>query len=619
MEGRYPPRGTCANLLSMAEMIPDRLPSSASAGEKRVFSILQKLPDDVIVYYEPVVGERYPDFVVILPTVGLLVIEVKGWYPGRITAANKADVTIDVRGRPEVCKHPIRQARDYMLGLMDNARRLDATAALVHGAGQHAGRFTFPFGHVAILNNCTREQLSDLSLSEFFPSAKVITRDELEVISELDASAILARLQSSFDPWWRFDRLSDRQVNRLRAIIHPEIRISGPSRAQDPEQPDLKVLDIRQERNARSLGEGHRIVYGVAGSGKTVILLARARLVAENRDRKVLVLCFNRALAEYFQEVFAGVTNVTCMNFHAWGSSRNGISYRKGEDEEAYGARLFAQLSAGHGDANLFDAVFVDEAQDFGKSWFACAKLALKEPDDGDLLIVGDGVQSLYRRRRFSWREAGINAVGRTINTRFDLDKNYRNTREILTLAANFVAPPATSSDPETSLQAIAPNPSVAMRSGPKPALLAALNETDEITLAVGKIVAWVNSGLAPRDIAMLYRANTQGWVGRFAKALSVSVPVNWRRQEDTANFRDEDGVFITTIHSAKGLQWRAVLIVRCDTMPFKPALVENPADGERLERGLLYVGMTRAEEFLAFSSSSARGYACEIRNALGG
>ena len=60
----------------MAEMIPDRLPSSASAGEKRVFELLQKLPDDVIVYYEPVVGERYPDFVVILPSVGLLVIEV---------------------------------------------------------------------------------------------------------------------------------------------------------------------------------------------------------------------------------------------------------------------------------------------------------------------------------------------------------------------------------------------------------------------------------------------------------------------------------------------------------------------------------------------------------------
>jgi hypothetical protein len=44
----------------MAEMIPDRLPSGASAGEKKVFALLQQLSDDVIVYYEPVVADRYP-------------------------------------------------------------------------------------------------------------------------------------------------------------------------------------------------------------------------------------------------------------------------------------------------------------------------------------------------------------------------------------------------------------------------------------------------------------------------------------------------------------------------------------------------------------------------------
>jgi hypothetical protein len=57
----------------MAEMIPDRLPSGASAGEKKMFALLQQLPDDAIVYYEPVVAYRYPDFIVIIPSVGLLV------------------------------------------------------------------------------------------------------------------------------------------------------------------------------------------------------------------------------------------------------------------------------------------------------------------------------------------------------------------------------------------------------------------------------------------------------------------------------------------------------------------------------------------------------------------
>ena len=64
----------------------------------------------------------------------------------------------------------------------------------------------------------------------------------------------------------------------------------------------------------------------------------------------------------------------------------------------------------------------------------------MKEPDDGDLLIVGDGSQSLDRRRSFTRREAGVTAMGRAINTRFDFDKNYRDTREIMRVAADFVS-----------------------------------------------------------------------------------------------------------------------------------------------------------------------------------
>jgi hypothetical protein len=50
----------------MAEMIPETLPASSTAGEKRVFSALARLPDDCLVYYEPVVRRRYPDLIAIL-------------------------------------------------------------------------------------------------------------------------------------------------------------------------------------------------------------------------------------------------------------------------------------------------------------------------------------------------------------------------------------------------------------------------------------------------------------------------------------------------------------------------------------------------------------------------
>lgn len=599
----------------MAEMIPDRLPGGASAGEKKVFAILQQLPDDVVVYYEPVIGERYPDFIAIIPNVGLLVVEVKGWYPSHISAANNSDVTVNSRGIAEVQKHPIRQAREYMYALMDLARRHPETNSLLHSSGEREGRFIFPFGHVAILNNCSRSQLDEKSLSAFFPTSKVISRDELETFVDLSDIEILQRFKSSFDPWWPFGALTSRQIDVLRSIIHPEIAIVPSSASPVLEAADLKILDIRQERNARSLGEGHRVVYGVAGSGKTVILIARARLLAETQGKQVLILCYNRALAEYFKRTFASVPSVWCMNFHAWGK-QNGAPYKEGEDEEAYGERLLERLARGDGDSGRYHAVFVDEAQDFARSWFQCAKLALIEPDDGDFLVVGDGGQSLYRRRAFTWRDAGVNAVGRTINAKFDLDKNYRNTREILDVAAAFVSPVIDGADPEAALQAVRPDPGLALRSGEKPRLLRGTSEQQEIEEICGAVRSLVQSGLRPCEIAILYRANVKDWVRSLAVALTRHVPVNWPRDK-SQRFTSSDGVTVQTMYSAKGLQWRAVVIARCDMMPFEPALNENPDGGEALERGLLYVAMTRAEEHLVFSCCGLQGYAGRIQQLL--
>ena len=52
--------------------------------------------------------------------------------------------------------------------------------------GAHVGRFAFPFGHLVVLNNCTREQLDERGLSEVFPARRVLARDELEALSPDD-------------------------------------------------------------------------------------------------------------------------------------------------------------------------------------------------------------------------------------------------------------------------------------------------------------------------------------------------------------------------------------------------------------------------------------------------
>ena len=100
------------------------------------------------------------------------------------------------------------------------------------------------------------------------------------------------------------------QIDIFRSVIHPEVVIRA-------SETDLAVLDLRQERNARVLGGGHRIVYGVAGSGKTVLLIARAKLLAEDPQKRILILCYNRS-RQHLAVALAGHRRLTVTTFHCW-------------------------------------------------------------------------------------------------------------------------------------------------------------------------------------------------------------------------------------------------------------------------------------------------------------
>jgi len=85
----------------------------------------------------------------------------------------------------------------------------------------------------------------------------------------------------------------------------------------------LQVMDLQQESVARNLGEGHRLIHGPAGSGKTMILIYRAvQLQAIARpDKPILVLCYNRELAGRIDTMLRlkGVgPAVQVSTFHAW-------------------------------------------------------------------------------------------------------------------------------------------------------------------------------------------------------------------------------------------------------------------------------------------------------------
>jgi hypothetical protein len=596
----------------MAEMVPETLAASSTAGEKRVFAALERLPEDCIVYYEQVVAGRYPDLIVVLPEVGVLVIEVKDWRLGELQNITADTITINRRGSSVMVPHPRHQARGYMLRLMDECGRHPQVSKLMRQDGRFSGRYVFPFCHIAVLSNINRSQIEREApdLTRLFPPNSTITRDELANWLELEPQALLATLKAYFDPWWPFPKMTAEQVDILRSVIHPEVVI----RASDTE---LAVLDLRQERNARTIGDGHRVVYGVAGSGKTVLLIARAKLLAQDPEKRILLLCYNRLLAQHLATALSGYRGVEVTTFHRWGV-RTGVEFRRGEEDGVFGRRLLVQLNSDPDRGRQFDAVLIDEAQDWPCSWFQCAKLALKEPDTGDLLIVGDGSQALYGKRDFTWADAGIHASGRVINRKFDLDRNYRNTAEILGIARAFSTRPARVSQ---DMPVLAIGPDTALRSGGDPLLIQLDDAASEVHYAAGLIEIWLRGGLEiggrhqrirPNDIAVLYpRRRADASVTTLCDRLNgFSRAVLLSGDSPTGTLHD-DAVKILSMHSARGLQFRIVLLLWVD-------LVGSRSDSDDMDRGLLYVAATRAEDILVILHSGRSANVDEIYRALG-
>ncbi len=618
----------------MAEMVPDRLPSRASKGEERVFGLLKNLPDDYVVYYEPIIENRYPDFIVIAPDLGILVIEVKGWYPRDVISADNNLVVVKEEGSQVRRAHPVRQAREYMFSLMDQCRRITGKSLLINESGEHKGKFIFPFGHFAVLSNINKEQLESLKLSTVFDDSKHVTRDKLMHWCDLGLAGqdLVKMVKQYFDPFWPIERMSDPMIAALRGCIHPEILISHTEDIDHSESKvsnfDLKVLDIRQEKNARRIGDGHRIIEGVAGSGKTCLLISRVKLIAEQRPKdNLLILCFNRSLASYLKKILNTYQERVIVTHFDGFAKDCGITRRRKnqggnqlEDNQSLGIRLLEALRLGNNhNSHKFDAVFIDEAQDFEPNWFSCVLEAMKDPNDGDLLIVADGNQGIYKREGIRWKDLGISAQGRTIGKNFDLDKNYRNTKEIMEVANLFSSENSSLSNGADDIRALKTDLSQCRRSNNiKPTFINA-SSSEEEDQAISRSIKSLLDGkwfgqdiepLKPNEIGVLYPSIDKGRMTMLLDSIKDIAPVLWLK--DPKNRRNEEvdfnGIRIQTIHSSKGLQFKAVFVIWSDKLPQD----WGEKDEERDQR-LLYVALTRPEEYLVITASNTSSFVEKI------
>ena len=295
----------------MAWMIPPKVPSDATPGERRVFNALETLPEDYTVCYRRLfAGSRHvqePDFVVIGADIGLIVLEVKDWR-GPLPESGPGS------------KDPLAQAKGYAHGLQDMVRKR-GFPVLVELEGRHARDLVFPCVPAVALPNVKWDRLEGLGLN--LDPRHVLVREDLA------PDALLERLRRLAGQYFT-PRLGAAQVEYLRWLVAPEFCLEAPSAAGPPRQLDLFQTNIvssdlflppPEQKLARDLSA--RLVRGVAGSGKTLLLLIRAKLLQRLQPSwRVLLLTYNRDLAQFLRRWFLKLggdpAGVEITHFHKW-------------------------------------------------------------------------------------------------------------------------------------------------------------------------------------------------------------------------------------------------------------------------------------------------------------
>lgn len=593
-----------------------------NAGERAVLHQLKRcLSDDYMVWHNVPIGPkaRQPDFVILSPRRGLLILEVKHWAWSTLRSFNPQTVELNLENGPKTTYHPLYQARGYAMEL-NNV--LESDPALQQEQDPFKGKSRVPYGWGCVLSNIRHKQIESLDFAEVFPEAKTLLRDDLA--EDVDPEVFEEMLWGMY-AGWSAQPLTLPQRDRVRWHLFPEVRVQqgtlfNKENATGAQLPDLlQVMDLQQEQIARTLGEGHRVIHGVAGSGKTMILVFRAQQLAAaaRPDQPILVLCFNRTLAQRISTLLRerGVDEnlVVCRTFHAWCQDMV-RAYQLDVPQDLQGDAYWQALvhtvnravQTGLVPGGQYLALLIDEAHDFDETWLQMAA-RMVNPASNSLLVLYDDAQSIYQRqrRKFSFASVGIQAQGRTSV----LKLNYRNTAEVLALAmqcaANLVAERPESED---AVQTV--HPATAGRRGPLPVLIEAANPAEEAELIAERIAKAVSEGKLLNDIAVLFR--TRHRIDGVTSALQrKGIAVQAMQAQGATRFDwSRPSVKLITMHSAKGLEFPLVVIAGLDSMPWKDEPLEE-------EVRLLYVGMTRSTHELVLTAAGASPIVQRVKNSL--
>lgn len=421
-----------------------------------------------------------------------------------------------------------------------------------------------------------------------------------------------------------------------------------------------KTLSDEQQKISTQLWEsGPRLIRGVAGSGKTIVLannLARRvhrglrsqqDLFGKQHPQRIAAVCLNRTLAPYLKKkieiafrqrtgraIPEGQVEVWSFNRLMWYLSTVGLWRYQGYKDTTNNERAAQYLKelkfVKQNDPSTFDkcafsAIYVDEGQDFAEEEFRLLNELCRLDSEGEtsLFVFYDDAQNLYGHARPNWHSLGLNIRGRS----HVMTECFRNTRQILepafnvlyaTFAENDIRGPTKAFGDITTLEEKgllekedgAWRVKFARRDGLKPKVNVLSSKTKQTETLVRQ-VRWLveDEQVRPEDIHILvyYRNSIDKIVTAIQSARIPSVEgihVATERKDDLLQQRG--WLSISTVASAKGYDAYAVLLCGAN---------EFPVDVQG--RASFYVACTRAIEYLEVFGARRDGLLLEMEKAI--
>ena len=528
----------------MVRLVPEQ-PTFTTASEQEVWERLRDGlgPDDVLLANLRLTDEakdHEADLVVLMPEVGVLVLEVKGgsvwhdedgwWQKGR------------GRDRP---LDPVEQVRTTKYALRTYAARDPRWNNRNHVAWGH-GVVTpysdFPTDFAT--TDCPRWSLHD-------------RHDQDDLAARVRENARRAQQGKPPPTYDDVEAIAEILAGRMRTSY--DVNADSDERAAEADRLTQEQATILQV--TRLL---HRVeVRGGAGSGKTVLALQQTKELTrgragERKAQRVALLCYSIGLAEYLKREVAGWKRqhrpAFVGTFHEFGKQWGAPDGdRKDSDfwEETL-PTLMGDLAEDLPDGRKYDSVIVDEAQDFADSWWRPVLKSLRDEQEGGIFVYSDENQRIFAR----YGRPPVQLVPLV------LDHNLRNTKQI-----------------HGSFGPLAPSRMYARGGdGPEVRFVPASPE-DALGVADDEVEALLDAGWRPENVCLLTTGHRH--------------PVQLERTEFHdqdgywKTFWDEDDVFYGHVLGCKGLERRAVVL----------CMNESTVRDRARER--LYVGMSRATDML--------------------